>query len=281
MTAEISTDSAQMLFSELEPSLTGIAAKLGVSDPAGEARSWYARFADIVSAFNLGKLQREIHRDDGTVEVLPESPTLEQNEAFQKSLKSYLKTAFKHDLIQAFNKRKRFVQIEDPDQELSKASYPTPHSLLISEEEIIRLSDLVGLLEADCNRKRRNVSVARDQVNYLFILATLKFYKQLLHDYGDMPIVRDLHAKDARDFFIFDIREGRTEAIGQILRDLVAQEPARAVQLCSKKLLSPEKGYFTLNRKISRYFNNVLGGMPLRLKKLRLGQADIDGEFDI
>ena len=285
MTAEISTNSAQTLFAELEPSLAGIAAKLRVSDPAGEARSWYARFTDIVSAFNAGKLQREIHRDDGTVETVPDNPTEEQNEAFKKSLKSYLKTAFKHDLIQAFNKRKRFVQIDDHldrrhGEPQSVASQPTAQ-VYLSEAEIIRLSDLINLIESDCKRKKKSVSVARDQVNYLFLLATHKFYKQFIKEYGDMPIVRDLHAQDARDFFIFDIREGRTVAIGQQLQGLIDHEPVRAVQLCCRKLLSPDKGYFTLNRKISRYFNSTLGGMAYRLKKLRLGHPDSDGDFDI
>lgn len=278
----MSTEYANELFVELEPPLIGMAAKLGVQDPAGEARSWYARFTDIISAFNSGTLRREIHREDGTVEDMPEHPTQEQITAFEKSLKSYLKTAFKHDLIQAFNRQKKiYSPISDDGQVGFKILQPPRHETCLSEEEIIRLSDLISLIELDCRRKKKSVSVARDQINYLFILATIKFYKQLLKDYGDMPIVRDLRAKDSRSFFVFDIREGRTEAIGDYLRELIDNESLRAVKLCSKKLLSSDKGYSTLNRKISRYFNNALGGMPYRLKKLRFGEPDSDGDFDI
>lgn len=278
MTTEISGEASIVLFAEIEPSLTGIAAKLGVPDPAGEARSWYARFIDIVSAFNTGRLHREIHRDDGTIEEMPSNPSEEQILAFKKSLKAYLKTAFKHDLIQAFNKRKRFVQFEEEAQAPPEnPGRPTT----LTHEEIIRLSDLIALIQGDAQRKRRSATLARDRINYLFLLATLKFYKKMLHDFGDIPIVRDLHAKDSRDFFIFDVREGRTEAIGIILQDLIDKESAKAVKLCSRKLLNPDKGYLTLNRKISRYFNDSLGGMPFRLKKARLGHTDDNEELDL
>jgi hypothetical protein len=281
MDGEISSESAQAIFKEIEPSLAGIAAKMGISDPAGEARSWYARFCDILSGFNSGKLAKEIHRDDGTIESVPERPTEEQSIDFVKSLKSYLRTAFKHDLIQAYNKRKRFVQVDNPEQAMQRGVSPVQTHVLASEEEIIKLSDLIGLIESDCKRKKRSVTVARDQLNYLFLLSTLKFYKQFMRDYGDMPIVRDLAAKDAREFFVFDIREGRTEAIGKILEGLISKESVKAVKLSSRELLSPDKGYFTLNRKISRYFNNAMGGMPHRLKKLRFGPPDKDGDFDL
>ena len=272
---------AQALFSEIEPSLTGIAAKLGVSDPAGEARSWYARFADILAAFETGRLTREIYYDDGRIETFPENPSQEQIAAFRKSIKSYMKTSFKNDLIQAFNKRRVFVQIEDKEGQSLPAGFQLQTHIHSSVEEIIRLSDLIKIIESDCRRKKRSASVARDHVNYLFLLSLLKFYRRFMKSYGVMPIVRNLNAKDARDFFVFDIRDGRTEAVGVILQDLVSKESVKTVALCSRKLLSPEKGYFTLNRKISRYFNNVLGGMPVRLKKLRFGLVEENGDIDL
>jgi hypothetical protein len=272
---------SQEIFGEIEQSLTGIAAKLGVSDPAGEARSWYARFIDILAGFNSGKLTREIHREDGTVESMPEQPSEEQRVAFRRSIKAYLKTAFKHDLIQAYNKRKRFLQVDDLDRAMQGNSSPVKNHIIVTEEQVIKLSDLIATIDADYKRRKKSTAVARDYLNSLFLLSILKFYKKFIRTYGDQPIVRDLNAKDAREFFIFDIREGRTEAISKILTELVATEGIRSVTLCSRKLLSEENGYFNLNRKISRYFNDALGGMPNRLKRLRLGQPDESGDFDL
>jgi hypothetical protein len=265
----IPAELTEELFIELEPALAGIAAKLGTADPAGEARSWYARFSEIIQAFNSGRLHGEIHRDDGTIEQLSDHPTKEQVAAFKKSLKAYLKTSFKNDLRQAYKIRSRHASLSS-DLEQSSIEKTLHHDHNLSEEEVIRLSDLVLLIKRDVERQRRTATAARDHANLLFLVAMLDFHMQLIADYGDMPIVRDLSACDPREFFVYDIREGRTAAISKRLKELLESEPAKAVHLCSKKLLSPDKGYFTLNRKISRYFNDNLGGMPLRLKKIRL-----------
>jgi len=53
------------------------------------------------------------------------------------------------------------------------------------------------------------------------------------------------------------------------LEQLIIIEPIRSVVLISKKLLDEDKGYYALNRKISRYFNDEQGGMAGRLKRLK------------
>lgn len=277
MEAEISSIKARELFEEIEPGLRGIARRYGVVDPAGEARSWYARFIDILDAFNSGRLSREIHLPDGSVEVITGPSTSLQNEGFIKSLKPYLKKSFKNDLIKSFNREKIYQKVQD----LDATKQPLHNHVIATEEQVIKLSDLLSIIESDCKRKSKSLNTARDYINHLFLKAIHEFHSNMFSEYGDIPIVRDLKAQDSRDFFIFDIREGRTESIGKILAESIEEIQIRSVQLVSRKLLSKEKGYFTLNRKISRYFNDALGGMPNRLKRLKLGSRDENGDFDI
>lgn len=264
-------DKSAELFKLVEPQLTAIARKYGVEDPAGEARSWYARFIDIIKSFDDGRYEKRMLDEEGKSVPLPAEPSERELQAFYKSLLSYLKQSFRNDLIQGYNRQKKLQLIDDYEDKRFDGSQQQRSVQVGAYDsgDIICLDDLLKIVNADVRRKERNAAVARDRLNFLFLKSVSIFYTQMFHEYGNVPIVRDINAVDARDFFIFDIREGRTEAIGKILGDLISQETIRAVVLSSKKLLSPESGYYALNRKISRYFNDMSGGMPARLKKAK------------
>lgn len=266
-------ENKEEIFGVAEPHLVGIARRFNLHDPEGEARSWFFRFQKILQGFDEGRYEKRYKDDDGTVHLYPEEgATAQQTAWLYRSVVAYLKTAFKNDLRAQYRKQKRIHLVSDyeadvaPDAEAVQGSI---NALAHSTDEVICLEDMLRIVRDDASREERLATVARDRLNVLFLKAVCTFYEKMYERYGSFSIVRDLNAKDSRDFFIYDIREGRTEGIRQELEALIKEEPVRAVVLQSKKLLAPGSGYYALNRKISRYFNDEHDGMPNRLRKAK------------
>ena len=260
------------IFGVAEPHLAVIARRFNLHDPQGEAKSWFFRFQKIIQGFDEGRYEKRYKDAAGNVHELPEDPSEEQVAFFYRSLVAYLKTAFRNDLRADYRKKKRVHLVSDYETDVKPSTASVQESLntmIHSSSDVIGLKDMLSILEEDVVREGRLATVARDRLNVLFLKAVSIFYKKMFEQYGDFSIVRDLNAKDSRDFFIYDIREGRTESIGAELSTLLKDEPLRAVVLQSTKLLKEGSGYYALNRKISRYFNDEHGGMAARLKKAK------------
>jgi len=260
------------IFRVAESHLVSTARRFNLHDPEGEARSWFFRFQNILQGFDDGRYKKRYKTDDGNSHDLPEEPTEEQMGLFYRSLVAYLKTSFKNDLKAQYRKQKRLHLISDYETEIApdaEAVQGSINALAHSKDDVICLHDLLSIMKDDLAREDRLATVARDRLNVLFLKAVCTFYDKMLQSYGNFSIVRDLNAKDSRDFFVYDIREGRTEGIRQELDLLIQDEPIRAVVLQSKKLLAPNSGYYALNRKISRYFNDEHDGMPNRLRRIK------------
>lgn len=265
-------DRKEEIFGVAEPQLVAIARRFNLHDPEGEARSWFFRFQKILQGFDEGRYDKR-YKDDANVEhPFPENPTEEQQRLFQRSLVAYLKKAFKNDLKAQYRKQKRIHLVSDYEADVApdpEAVQESINALAHSSDDVICLEDMLSIMRDDAAREERLATVARDRLNVLFLKAICAFYEKMYEKYGNFSIVRDLNAKDSRDFFIYDIREGRTEGIRQELEALIEEEPVRAVVLQSRKLLAPGSGYYALNRKISRYFNDEHDGMPNRLRKAK------------
>jgi len=260
------------IFGVAEPSLVSIARRFNLHDPHGEAKSWFFRFQKILEGFDEGRYEKRYKASNGSVHELPEVPTDEQIKLFYRSLIAYLKQSFKNDLKAQYRKQKRIHLISDYESDVKPdpaAVQESISALAHSASDVIGLEDMLKVIREDVVKEDRLATVARDRLNVLFLKAVYSFYERMFEQYGNFSIVRDLHAKDARDFFIYDIREGRTGGIGKELSLLLKKEPVRAVVLQSRKLLLPGSGYYALNRKISRYFNDEHDGMPSRLRKAK------------
>lgn len=274
----ISENDSKEIFAKIEPALAAIAKTFSVSDARGEVQSWYPRFTSIVEGFNSGRLERRIRIGKELI-TLTETPTEAEIAAFHKACIPYIKKSFKNDFLHAKIKNDKYSLFGNVDAELIQHSKEHITRYLNvenshTEEEVIYLSDLIDIIVADCKRKKKGTSLARDRINYLFIKSLLKYHRDLLAKLGNFPIVRDINALDSREFFVYDIRDGRTEAVRDILTDYISKEVNRNVILASQKLLSSNSGYFTLNRKISRYLNDFCGGMPYRLRRLKPAITD-------
>lgn len=268
------TDNAIDIFKDVEPGLIAIGKSFNLHDPEGEAKSWYPKYLSILHRFDSGHFYKQ-YLNNSTKQLVPDAPTQEIECLFLKSLGRYIKVAYRNDLSAEYNKERRKSEISTnaAQQGCPDAEYTT---ILSSYDtaEIISLKDLIHIISIDLNRAIRNASIAREELNRCFIQALLEYYNSLYEMFGDFSIIRDYFAIDSKDFFIYDIREGRTEGVRANLVKLIEDLNIISVSLMGNKFLSKPDGYIVLNKKISRYFNEYLGGMPNRLKELKTKQTN-------
>lgn len=253
------------IFEKLEPELMIIARKYQITDPAGEARSWYMKFMEILKKFDNGQLVKYYQDTTGKQQALPIEPNAKEQKAFERSLSAYLKTSFRHDIFESY---RRDVKQKKCQVEMANIlSSPTASASFVCDE-IITLDDIIDIIAFDLKRATSTASVARDDVNRIFLQSTLNYHLELKSKYGNFPIVRDISAINPGEFFVYDLREGRTEGIRIAIAELLKTEKNRMVILTYTKI-AEGKGYHALNRKISRYFNDHLKGMPERLRDMK------------
>lgn len=244
------------LFAELEPRLATWAARLGISDPDGEAKSWWLNFSELYDkiAVDPGH-QIFVRRETGEAETDPAK--------IKRNLSYYIISSFKYWVLIQHRENRRFASIAP---QLPAQINHRHHEELMGEAIDscdIKMSNLIGLVEADVAEFGRSLTTGA-KVSETFFSCCAERLKSIMAATGDIPIVVNQKADTDREFFVPDILGGAHE-IQKLLAERL-DEQTNVLLLRRLLILTNSKNYGATARiKLERYQASYKGGWRRRL----------------
>lgn len=254
------THQKDKLFAKIEPELVRTALYYRLSDARGEARSWYERFSEIIHGFDEGRYKKDFIAPDGRHVVITDESSQTDRDLFQNYLTGYMVKSFSNSIKRDLEKAKRNSEFN----ELMMGSSDPQDAYNAALCKNVFLDDLIDIVREDSKRLERNITSARDRVNFLFLEAVTHYLISVKNECGNIPIIRDYDSNKTTDFFISEVREGKLPGVRKCLEGLALKETNPQVKLLIHRIIVEDDKMYALSQKIYRYFKRL----PARLRKI-------------
>lgn len=266
MSEEKLVDKIDDIYKEIEPSLVGVAYKYKVPNPKEVVAEWLSKAFIIADRFDKGELTKKVslETDENSEKSVAFDPSKHSQEEFVESLKAYLKTAFVHDLIKQYNKRKRHSKYQ-VSQLHASANMSSGLDSLDSFLDAIHVDDIMAIIKLDISRLEGSKSSVLDLVNQKFLESIYTYCDDLKNSYGNFVVVQDIDQEDNKKFFTEDFRDDLEDGVRKNLcKVILAEENPMLIQKLNFLISKDKKG--TLQKRIFRYFFEYHNGYPKRLR---------------
>lgn len=259
------------IYADLDVSLRGIARKLNTPHPKQSVDEWFSRAYEIALKFDRKELTAKVRLEESE-ELSNYDTSRHTTEQLEHDFKRYLRQAFSNDLHRAYALGKRIVSESDIAAagmyiEKMAARAPAAQPLPIFRYDVIKLSQLVRLLEDDLSRLSQDRRSMPDAIYHAFIQAFLNYCRGLLQlpEWQEVAVIPDPDETDSKLYFNPDFRVELENNVRRELCRIIISEK-NPILVHRLHVLADSSGPAALRKRLFRYLFEYRGGIPDRIR---------------